>query len=546
MRILLIIIITFFIIALGQNVQAHPLDITGTEVVMNLETGGLEVSTFIHPFLINLLLEKNNLLSSGTEIIYEHPKILTEYYQDNFSIKNNNKECIYKSFNLPPKDEFEIFGGGIEIEVVLQCDELGKIDYKNKMFIEYSPLQTNQMFFYNEEDITKSIHERILTSKIFINNFDVNNLNVNKKEKDTDGDGLSDVEETIYGTNKNVKDTDKDGYSDKEEIDNGWDALNFEMSMGQKTRVATLPINENNKKEETVKETKSFDKSLVDDSQDIDNENTQIIQGEYKEGKSRADDVINQKSSSTVELISNEVLVTTELSDNSSGSKYFKTGKLEKYLKKIKDLFEKGDTTSIFFIFIFIYFLGALHAFESGHGKSILISYMMEKERKLKDGLKFSAYLSVTHLIDVVILVVLFKVFSVVSEAQKYIGMIQKAGAYILLAIAIFYLIQSLKPKRFCKRYKSGSMLGIIAGLAPCTIGWALMITIISIDKVNWLIPVIAIFGLGIFSTLSLFSFLILKFKNKIIGDSEKLSKYASIVSSLMLLAIALILVFRY
>ncbi len=46
-----------------------------------------------------------------------------------------------------------------------------------------------------------------------------------KKEKDTDGDGLFDWEEILYGTDFELKDTDGDGYDDFWEIENQMDPL---------------------------------------------------------------------------------------------------------------------------------------------------------------------------------------------------------------------------------------------------------------------------------------------------------------------------------
>lgn len=42
---------------------------------------------------------------------------------------------------------------------------------------------------------------------------------------DSDGDGLSDNEEILYGTDPQNSDTDGDGYSDGEEVKNGHDPL---------------------------------------------------------------------------------------------------------------------------------------------------------------------------------------------------------------------------------------------------------------------------------------------------------------------------------
>lgn len=51
-----------------------------------------------------------------------------------------------------------------------------------------------------------------------------NNGNFNSKPKDSDSDGLSDVDEQQkYRTNPNSRDTDGDGYPDDEEVRNGYD-----------------------------------------------------------------------------------------------------------------------------------------------------------------------------------------------------------------------------------------------------------------------------------------------------------------------------------
>ncbi len=39
---------------------------------------------------------------------------------------------------------------------------------------------------------------------------------------DTDGDGLNDIDEGLYGTDINIIDTDGDGYSDGDEVKNGY------------------------------------------------------------------------------------------------------------------------------------------------------------------------------------------------------------------------------------------------------------------------------------------------------------------------------------
>ncbi|MDD5040037.1 MAG: Calx-beta domain-containing protein [Patescibacteria group bacterium] len=59
--------------------------------------------------------------------------------------------------------------------------------------------------------------------------------------KDSDNDGLSDTEETRYGTNKYLRDTDGDGYTDKEEIDAGYDPLTRSSSSSSNVNT-TVPL----------------------------------------------------------------------------------------------------------------------------------------------------------------------------------------------------------------------------------------------------------------------------------------------------------------
>lgn len=46
-----------------------------------------------------------------------------------------------------------------------------------------------------------------------------------ENNKDSDEDGLRDLEEKYFGTDPEIKDTDQDGYSDFEEIKNGYNPI---------------------------------------------------------------------------------------------------------------------------------------------------------------------------------------------------------------------------------------------------------------------------------------------------------------------------------
>lgn len=554
------LLLVFFI--LPTTGSAHPLDITGTEIQIDIEKGTLETSTFIHPYLSNLLLEENGIFSTYIDTVYEYPEILSDYVQERFRISSAGRACSVESINLPPMDEFELLGGGVELEMTWLCESMGEIEYTNSIFVEYSSLQTNRMFFYQKDKLENSIHEKILTAKVISHSFDINKPNKKEKIVDTDQDFVGDDEEDLYGTDKNLPDTDFDGYSDREEIDNGWDPLLALASLGQK-QLVDVELAEKKSKDHITSLTKTSLQEVEELKQVDEVEAEGLIQESYQIGETEARDV---KSKDSIEILQFDDKSSYEVVDKekepvedkprvtqnppqtenkNQGPDFFQTTKLASVLQKIKTAFESGTFLSILLIFFFVYILGALHAFESGHGKSILISFVVDEKNKLNDAIKFSSVLTFTHLIDIVILVLAFKLFSLTAEASKYMSLIQEIGAYLLLVIAIFYLINNLRPrKESVINYKNATILGIIAGLAPCTIGWALMIAIISINKTEWLVPIIIVFGLGIFSTLLVFSFVLTKLKDRIYKKSIDISRYAGIASSLLLLIIALGLIF--
>jgi hypothetical protein len=87
---------------------AHPLDITATELHVSSGNKQIEANTYIHPFLIGMLLKKNNILFNTTDDYYDHKEVIIDYLNSRLMFKNNNYDCRISSANFPPMDEFEI------------------------------------------------------------------------------------------------------------------------------------------------------------------------------------------------------------------------------------------------------------------------------------------------------------------------------------------------------------------------------------------------------------------------------------------------------
>lgn len=92
----------------------------------------------------------------------------------------------------------------------------------------------------DESDDSKSFWSKIFSTENENNN-QIQVDNQDKTEIDTDGDGLSDIEEqNIYGTSPYLADTDSDGDSDKAEIDAGENPI---CAKGQDCSIASVPPN---------------------------------------------------------------------------------------------------------------------------------------------------------------------------------------------------------------------------------------------------------------------------------------------------------------
>ena len=536
-RLLLFFGLTLFI---GINlVYAHPLDISISVFDIDSQTDKISVSTYLHPFEVGYLLEKQeNVKITDFNEIFQYKEVFFNYIQDSVLIKNNGDECEFVSANVPPKNEFEIMGEGLEVEYEMQCkNPLGIIDFKNKLFVDGFELQTNKMLFHKDGDFRESLFEKILTAKVTSDSFDFYNPGKNlNPDKDDDNDGLTNHEENLYFTDLNNPDTDFDGYSDKEEVDSGWDARNPIASPGQVQMVS--PEEAKNKK---------LDAMLAESQTRIPVSKEEIKTEEVVTRKSQENDnndlAVNLKQKNNAKY---QIPVTSIHIPDKEGkpqaSKFFGTKHLKYYLQKIQIALESGSFWAKFLVLFFAYILGFLHSLESGHGKSILISYLADYKKGLKDAFQFAGFMTFTHLIDVVVLGVVFKVFAMTNDIFGIIFIVQKWGVYILLTVSVLLMIKSIFNIEIPKFFKNGKALGIASGLAPCTIGWALMIAMLSIGQINWLVPVIVIFGLGIFSSLMLMSIIIVKLKTKLIKSSGKLARISSFVSAVLLFVSALVL----
>lgn len=236
-----ICIITLFIAP--SVLFAHPLDISSTLLYIYDET--LIAETYIHIFeCYHLLREKYGITVENNDFKSHEDKFF-EYINEHIKIYINGKECELIPQGIPPQKDIEIIYKGLKLQYFFSADDMIKsIKIINTLFIEDFPLQTNKVTVLSYEEPDKApILYKVLTTRIYELEteieYDENDYPVVHEGKpivDTDGDGLSDEEEAIYGTNQFIKDTDGDGYNDCEEVIAGWDPLDPEPGPGQEDR----------------------------------------------------------------------------------------------------------------------------------------------------------------------------------------------------------------------------------------------------------------------------------------------------------------------
>jgi ABC-type nickel/cobalt efflux system permease component RcnA len=545
----LIIAISCFFVA--QPVLAHPLDISVSELNILPDSHQIKVSTYLHPYEGDYLLtNKNKFTLDKITDFYLHEETFFEYLKQNLTFKNNGGNCVFQEGDMPPKDEIEIVADGIQIDYTWLCKgSLDKLSFSNTLFIDDFSLQTNKMMFYLKGKYDKVIYEKVLTTKVYTDGFNLNSPPNEDATKliDTDGDGLSDYEEGLYLTDPAIKDTDFDGYTDKEEVDNGWDARDPVPSPGQTMRVAT---DEARRKQTAYWNSKPMQqKTNTQPTADVSALTDAPLRVDIATATPSSDALtaIGASSSSDdgMSTTTENVAATSVNPVKPSGAFFFQNERLKKILQMIKSLLNSPGLASKLLVFFPVFLLGFLHSLESGHGKSVLISYLVETERTLWDALKFSLTLALTDIAGVIVLGAGFEILFLSGSGYLYMNSIQTIGAWILLGLGISLLGRALfryfQPWRKLheEEHHHTVALGFLAGLVPCTSGWALILTVISLDQVKWMLPIVLIFGLGIFLFLVVLSALILKFRNVLAKKIPWIAKISPILSGTLIILVA-------
>jgi len=103
--------------------------------------------------------------------------------------------------------------------------------------------------------------------------------------------------------------------------------------------------------------------------------------------------------------------------------------------------------TNIFMLYSGAVALGALHAFEPGHGKTLIAAYMIGTRGRAWDGLLLGAIVTVTHTFSVILLGITAKILSKTYSDEILHDWLGLVSAVIILAVGVWMLRQRLSGR---------------------------------------------------------------------------------------------------
>ncbi len=100
--------------------------------------------------------------------------------------------------------------------------------------------------------------------------------------------------------------------------------------------------------------------------------------------------------------------------------------------------------TNLFMLYSGAILLGALHAFEPGHGKTLIAAYMVGTKGRAWDGMLLGAIVTITHTFSVILLGVVAQMLSTTYSDQTLHDWLGLVSAGIILIVGIWMLRQRL------------------------------------------------------------------------------------------------------
>ncbi len=511
----------FLLVAGGLVGWCHPLDISYTQ--LQIEPWGVRGTTYVHPYELALLAAENDMEMESLRA--EQIRTLIEpYFRDRFRLYARSGAVGLDEIALGDTDLATILAGGLHVLFTARVpDTAYPLTFRVTLFTEFFTTQTNKLLFRDASgELYPTGREIILTARRSEWSFDPSNPDFSSEADDltdTDGDGLSDRFEGLYGMNPESADTDGDGYTDFVEFTFGWDPFDPAPTKGQSREVV----------DNALRVTGSFPASPP----------PAPPASEQSEG---SEEVVAQAPAQAVNLMEQN-----PVEDRALTSSRF----LERTLRRMQDVFDsERGVDGLMVLLLSVFALGFFHGAMPGHGKGVMASYLAGGQRSLGQALVFISIFTATHLVDVVLLGVGVTVLAATVDTARISTVLKTVGGVGLVSVGVVMvglgIRQAIRPEAQSRtpRRRSGgvAVLGFLTGLAPCPFGWALLMMLLSLNRVGWVPVIIAVFGLGIFVFLLIMALVIAVGRHVVTDLFKGIERYAQLISGVLLLVFGLLL----
>ncbi|MDI3538881.1 MAG: nickel/cobalt transporter (NicO) family protein [Methanolobus sp.] len=190
-------------------------------------------------------------------------------------------------------------------------------------------------------------------------------------------------------------------------------------------------------------------------------------------------------------------------------------------------------------IVVSAFLLGALHALEPGHGKSIMAVFVMGTDADVKDALLLGLTIVFSHVIVVMALGVASIYLIEALDVDLTHDIMSLLGGMILIGVGVWILRKFYHPHEHIIDTRKGVIaIGLSTGLIPCPAALAILLFSISNNQVYNGLLYVLVFSIGLAVAITSLSIVFVKGKGFLEGyvGSKSISRLPLVSGSVIIL----------
>lgn len=223
------------------------------------------------------------------------------------------------------------------------------------------------------------------------------------------------------------------------------------------------------------------------------------------------------------------------------------------------------DTSEVYYPAAFA--LGALHSFEPGHGKTVMVAYLVGSRRRLLDAALLSVIITITHTFSVIFLGVAAWVAAERYRLEVTGPVFSLIGGLLILGVGLWMIVRwragacvhpghghHVHEHRHVAEQPHDDepadssvgqlvLVGIAGGIVPCPAGVALLMTTVAAGHLAQGLGLAAVFSLGVGAVVLTISVIICKatsLTTRWLAETSPVMARLPLISGLMVTALGL------